>query len=66
MKLSFREDCLTKNEVASIFDRHPRTIELWVKQGLLHPIKLGNEQQSHVLFTKTDVQNLINKFMKGE
>lgn len=54
----------TKQEVADIFRKTTKTIDVWVKQGKLHPDKFGTNKQSAVLFPAHEIQELLNK--KGE
>ena len=55
----------TKKEVAEIFKKTTKTINVWVKEGLLHPDKFGNKKQSPVLFRRTEIESLMNKKNKS-
>ncbi len=56
----------TKQEVANLFNRTKKTIDVWVREGKLQPYKLGDNKQSPVLFMKNEVDNLFKKYNKGE
>lgn len=66
MRLDCKNDSLTKQEVADMFRVSLMTITRWVNQGKLHPIKFGTTKQSHILFTKQDIKEFMNKNKKGE
>lgn len=55
--MSFR----TKSEVAKYFRVHPRTVERWLKSGLLRGHKLGSGKTALWRIPDTEVQNLLKK-----
>lgn len=52
---------LTRNEVAKYFRVHPRTIERWLKSGLLKGHKLGKGKTALWRIPDTEVEILLKK-----
>lgn len=54
---------LLKNEVAARLRKTPRTVELWMRDGIIPFIKLGKGKRATVLFSWPQVQaHLAQKF----
>ncbi|OGN20143.1 MAG: hypothetical protein A3I32_01950 [Candidatus Yanofskybacteria bacterium RIFCSPLOWO2_02_FULL_45_10] len=51
----------TKNEVAKYFRVHPRTVERWLKSGLLKGHKLGKGNTALWRIPDTEVEALLKK-----
>lgn len=52
---------LTKDEVAKYFRVHPRTVERWLKAGLLKGHKLGEGKTALWRIPEEEVENLLKK-----
>ena len=52
---------LTRNEVAKYFRVHPRTIERWLKSGLLKGHKLGKGKTALWRIPDAEVEILLKK-----
>lgn len=52
---------LTRNEVAKYFRVHPRTIERWLKAGLLKGHKLGKSKTALWRITDAEIQIFLKK-----
>jgi excisionase family DNA binding protein len=48
---------MTITEVAELFVVCERTVRNWVKEGLLHPIKIGGSLR----FRRSEIEALLNK-----
>jgi hypothetical protein len=47
---------LTKREVAKRLRKQPRTIERWMKQGIIPHFKIGKGKRANVLFRWPDIE----------
>ena len=52
---------LTNDEVAKILRVHPRTVDRWLKQGMLKGYKLGNGKTSLWRISKNEVKKFLEK-----
>ena len=51
----------TKQEVANIFKRTPKTIDVWIKLGKIHAYKFGRTKQSRIFFKKSEIDRLMEE-----
>ncbi len=56
---------LTKGEVAKYFRVHPRTVERWLKTGLLKGYKLGKGKTALWRIPETEKENLLKRTRNG-
>ena len=52
---------LTNDEVAKILRVHPRTVDRWLKRGMLKGYKLGNGKTSLWRISKDEVKKFLKK-----
>jgi excisionase family DNA binding protein len=52
---------LTNDEVAKILRVHPRTVDRWLKRGMLKGYKLGNGKTSLWRISKNEVKKFLEK-----
>lgn len=52
---------LTRNEVAKYLRVHPRTVERWLKSGLLKGFKLGNGKTALWRIPKPEIKKFLDK-----
>jgi len=52
---------LTRNEVAKMLRVHPRTVDRWLKKGLLKAYKLGDGKTAPLRIS----QKAVDKFLKN-
>jgi excisionase family DNA binding protein len=52
---------LTNDEVAKILRVHPRTVDRWLKRGMLKGYKLGNGKTSLWRISKSEVKKFLDK-----
>jgi hypothetical protein len=53
------EGYLTKPEVAARLRKEPRTVERWMKLGIIPYLKLGNGKRATVLFRWPDIESAL-------
>lgn len=51
----------TRNEVAKLFRVNPRTVERWLKKGVLRGYKLGDEKTSIIRIPNDAVEEFLRK-----
>ena len=52
---------LTNDEVAKILRVHSRTVDRWLKRGMLKGYKLGSGKTALWRISQTEVQNFLKK-----
>jgi len=52
---------LTREEVAKYFRVHTRTVERWLKQGILKGYKLGKGKTALLRIPKSEVKRFLDK-----
>ena len=55
------DELLTKEEVATLFKVHPRTVDRWLRSGLLKCHKLGDGKTALLRFKRSEVDRFLNE-----
>ncbi len=57
---------ISKSDVAIRLGKTPRTIEHWMRQGVIPYIKIGKERRATVLFKWADIEAHLKAHFGGE